>query len=84
MKDLLNVCRKLYFLLLFTYLKLLEEKFLVEVGDKIDIFVFKGIVCVCIFIDVPLFFPSHLILFFFGNLLFSRLHKTVPDWGLWG
>jgi hypothetical protein len=35
------VCCKLYFLLLFTYLKLLEEKFLVEVGDKIDIFVFK-------------------------------------------
>jgi hypothetical protein len=41
MKDLLNVCCKLYFLLLFTYLKLLEEKFLVEVGDKIDIFVLK-------------------------------------------
>lgn len=57
MKELPSVGRKLYFLLLFTYLKLLEKKFLVEVGDKIGIFVFKGIVCVCIVIDVPLFFP---------------------------
>lgn len=57
MKDLLNVCCKLYFLLLFTYLKLLEEKFLVEVGDKIDIFVFKVLYVYVYSLRFHYFFP---------------------------
>jgi hypothetical protein len=41
MKELLNVWFKLYFLLLFTYLRLLEEKFLMEVSDN-QYFCFKA------------------------------------------